>query len=127
MSVRSLLEAEIQEEFKELKTMEVGTEKYEKTVDRLAKLIDREIELERVEIDIQDKIENRASEHELKLMEIQMEKKDRKIKNGLTLLGIISSAGLAVWGTLSSFKFEKDDTVTTTLGRGWLNKLLPKK
>lgn len=127
MSVRSLLEAEIQEEFKELKTIEVGTEKYEKTVDRLAKLIDREIELERVEIDIQDKIENRASEHELKLMEILMEKKDRRIKNGLTLLGIISSAGLAVWGTLSSFKFEKDDTVTTTLGRGWLNKLLPKK
>ena len=52
---------------------------------------------------------------------------DRWVKNILTGVGIVSSTALAVWGTLKSFEFEKEGTVTTIMGRGWVNRLFGKK
>ena len=55
------------------------------------------------------------------------EKRDRRIKNGITIAGIVIPSIITIWGTIKSLNFEKEGTVTTIMGRGFINKLLPKK
>lgn len=66
-------------------------------------------------------------ERKLKLKQIQEDRTDRWIKNGIAIAGIILPIGLSVWGTFKSFEFEKEGTITTIMGRGYINKLIPKK
>lgn len=127
MKIETLLYEEIQDEFKNLKEMELGTEEYKTTVDGLAKLVDRAIEIDKLNIDAQDKIDSREIEVDLKQQQINDEKQDRKIRNGIAIAGIVIPTIVTIWGTLKSFKFEKDGTVTTIMGRGFIQKLLPNK
>lgn len=127
MSIKTLLEEEIKEEFEELGKTEIGTEAYKTTVDGLTKLVDRAIELEKAEADREDRIAARESELNLKEQQLEDEKKDRKVKNGLTAAGIIIPTVVTIWGTIKSIKFEQEGTITTIMGRGFINKLLPKK
>ena len=55
------------------------------------------------------------------------ERKDRLVRNGITIASIVIPTAVTIWGTLKSFKFEETGTVTTTIGRGFINKLIPKK
>ena len=59
--------------------------------------------------------------------EIEDEKKDRKVKNILTGVSVIGGFALTVWGTCKSIKFEETGSFTTIMGRGFIQKLLPKK
>ena len=127
MKIETLLHEEIQDEFKNLKEMELGTEEYKTTVDGLAKLVDRAIEIDKLNIDAQDKIDSREIEVDLKQQQINDEKQDRKIRNAIAIAGIVIPTIVTVWGTFKSLKFEKEGTVTTIMGRGFIQKLLPKK
>lgn len=116
MDIQSLLNEEIRNEFQDLKSMELGSEEYKATVDGLTKLVDRSIEIEKIDVESQEK-------------QIQMkeEKIDRWVKNGIAVGGIILPIVITIWGTKKSFEFEKEGTITTIMGRGFINKLLPKK
>ena len=127
MKIETLLHEEIQDEFKNLKEMELGTDEYNTTVDGLTKLVDRAIEIDKLNIDAQDRIDSREIEVDLKQQQINDEKQDRKIRNGIAIAGIVIPTIVTIWGTLKSFKFEKDGTVTTIMGRGFIQKLLPNK
>jgi hypothetical protein len=96
--------------------MEVGGEEYKTTVDGLTKLMDRAIEIE--------KIHNEKEEQSEKL---KAERFDQIAKNVLTAVSILGGFALTVWGTKTSIKFEETGTITTIMGRGFINKLLPKK
>lgn len=122
-----LLNDEIQSELKALEDLSLGTDEYEKTVNGLTKLMDRSIELQKIKAEADNNEANREVDSELKMMQMADEKKDRRVKNILTGLGIAIPSGVAIWGTLKSFKFEETGTITTILGRGWINKLIPKK
>lgn len=127
MNVRTLLETEIQDEFKSLKEVDLGSEQYKTSVDGITKLTDRLIEFEKFDVEHKEKVENRKVENDFKLREMEDERKDRLIKNCLTGASIVTGVGLTVWGTLKSLKFEEHGSVTTIVGRGFINKLLPKK
>lgn len=127
MSIKTLLEKEINDEFEELGKTAIGSEEYRTTVDGLAKLMDRAIELEKFDAERKDRLDHQEKEIELKQQQAEDEKKDRRIKNWLTAAGIIIPSGLTVWGTIKSIKFEQEGTITTIMGRGFINKLLPKK
>lgn len=127
MKIETLLQEEIQNEFEDLGVLETGTEKYKATVDGLTKLLDRAIEIEKFDTEVQEKAEVREIENKLKQRQLEEEKKDRRVKNCLTAAGIVVPSVLTIWGTLKSLRFEKDGTVTTIMGRGFINKLLPKK
>ena len=127
MNVDKLLCGEIADELSELKKMEVGSEKHKVAVDGITKLMDRAIELEKIDIESQERAETREFEKQAKLKEMKNEERDRLVKNILTGLGIVVTTGVTIWGTLASFKFEETGTVTTIIGRGFINKLLPKK
>lgn len=116
MHNEKLLHDEIRNEFEKLKEMEVGTDDHKTAVDGLTKLMDRAIEIDKINIEHENNEKTRADEN-----------KDRIIRHVLTVLGIAVPTATAVWGTLKSLKFEEEGTVTTIFGRGWLNKLLPRK
>ena len=116
MNIETLLNDEIRKEFEELNEFEAGTEEHKAQVDDLVKLVDRAIEIERLNIEEKEKEDSRIEE-----------RKDRLIRNCISVAGIIIPSAITIWGTLKSFEFEKDGTVTTIMGRGFINKLLPKK
>lgn len=127
MSVESLLIDEIETEITSLRDYKPGSEEYKATVDGLAKLMDRAIEMDKVEMDCKERAAARESEQLLKQQQMEDDKKDRLVKNILTAAGIVLPLAVTIWGTKVSLKFEEEGTFTTIMGRGFINKLLPKK
>lgn len=93
-----------------------NSDEYKDKVKTIADLSDRVIELERIE-----------EESKNKERILEAENKGRWIDRAISLAGIVLPLGCTVWGTLKSLKFEKEGTVSTIIGRGFINKLLPKK
>jgi hypothetical protein len=129
-NIEALLENEIRDELDELSKMQLGTKEHTDTVNNISKLVDKLNELRKGTLDSQKfdiEIQKASNEEILKDKEIEENKKSRRIRNGIEIAGIVVPAALAVWGTLKSFKFEETGTVVTQMGRGWINKLIPKK
>ena len=124
MSIQRLLREEIESEFKELSTITPGGENYKVAVDGITKLMDRAIEMEKNEIDRQDRIDARDSENELKTRQMEDEKKDRFVKNLLTGVGTIGGLVVTIWGAKKAWKFEETGTVASPVGRSFINKLI---
>lgn len=127
MDIQTLLSEEIASEFEDLKTFNRGTDEHRKAVDDLTKLVDRAIEMEKISIETEEKAKNREEENDLKFKQLEDERKDRIVKNILTGVTAVGGFGLTVWGTIKSIEFEKEGSITTIMGRGFINKLLPKK
>ena len=124
MSIQRLLKEEIESEFKELSTITPGGENYKVAVDGITKLMDRAIEMEKNEIDRQDRIDARDSENELKTKQMEDEKKDRFVKNLLAGVGTIGGLVVTIWGAKKAWKFEETGTVASPVGRSFINKLI---
>lgn len=117
MSIEKLLQEEISNEFAYLNGMEPGTEKHKTTVEGLTKLIDRSIEMEKIKADSDERTKNQKEDQ-----------KDRWIKSGIDIAGILIPSCLTIWGTISTLKYDKEGVIPSTLmGRGFINKLLPRK
>lgn len=116
MEIRELLNDEIRDEIERLGELEIGSESYKATVDGVTKLFDRAIELEKSDVERQER-----------LKQAKEDKVDRWVKNAISVAGIIIPMSVTIWGTLKTLKFEETGTVTTIMGRGFINKLLPKK
>lgn len=125
MSIKTMLNEEIQSEFSELAKIEVGTEPYKTTVDGLTKLVDRVIEIEKIEAECYDRDKALEREHEFKLKQMRDERIDRFVKNGITVGTALLGVGVTIWGTCATFKFEEEGTVSSIIGRGFINKLIP--
>ena len=123
MTIKETLYKEIEDELQALNEIEVGTDEYKSSVDRVTKLLDRAIEIEKHEAEMKE----REAERIAKNIQVAEEQKDRVVKNYISAGGVVLPLLVTIWGTLKSFKFEKDGTVTTIMGRGFINKLLPKK
>ena len=123
MKIKETLYKEIEDELQALNEVEVGTDEYKASVDGVTKLLDRAIEIEKHEAEMKE----REVERIAKNIQVAEEQKDRVVKNCISAGGVVLPLLVTIWGTLKSFKFEKDGTVTTIMGRGFINKLLPKK
>ena len=125
--IDTMLRDELQREFENLKDMKSGTEEHKVGVDSLTKLLDRAIEMDKLEADVQEKAENREVDTSLKEKQLQEDKKDRIVKNCLTAVSLIASVGLTIWGSCKSWKFEETGTITSTAGREFMKKLFHMK
>jgi hypothetical protein len=114
--MKNLLEAEIKAEFEKLEGLTPGTEAHRAVLDGLTKLMDRMTEIE--------KYENEAAAQAAVRKD---ERVDRIVKNVIGASGVILPLMVTIWGTKAAFEFEKEVTITTILGRGFINKLLPTK
>ena len=126
-NIETLLHEEIQDGFDALSKMERGTEIHKTTVDEVAKLFDKAIEIEKIEIEAKEKAKSREIEASLKKAQMEEDRKDRRFKNGIDVGGIVLPLAVTIWGTFKTLKFEEEGTVTTMMGRGFINKLIPKK
>ena len=126
MSLKTTLQDEIQSELAEISKLEVGTDQHRTAVDSVTRLWDRMIESEKLENEKKERVENREIELDLKLQQMDEERKKRIIQNIIDAGGIVTTIGLTVWGTLKTLKFEETGTVTTMAGRNFINKLFRK-
>ena len=126
-NIETLLHEEIQDGFDALSRMERGTETHKTTVDEVAKLFDKAIEIEKLEMEAKEREKAREIEASLKKAQMEEDRKDRRFKNGIALGGIVLPLAVTIWGTYNTFRFEETGTVTTMMGRGFINKLIPKK
>lgn len=115
MDIKKQLKEEVSEEIQNLKGIELGSEQYKTTVDGVTKLIDRSIELEKLDAENTRQAETRNEE-----------KKDRLIKYGLQVGSIVLPIAVTIWGTLTTLKFEETGTITTASGRQFINNLFRK-
>lgn len=127
MKIETKLHEEIASEIEELGKMELGSDCYKGTVDGLSKLLDKAIEIERLDVERQDKVEAREEENDFRERQLEEERKDHRAKNIIAVAGIVIPTVVTIWGTIKSIEFEKTGTITTIMGRGFINKLLPKK
>ena len=127
MSINALLEVEIEEKLNKLSDMKPGTDEYKVAVDSITKLLDRAIEMDKFDSERNDQLKYREHDEQVRLEVAANEDKKYKIDKIIAIGSIVIPAILTIWGTKASFKFEKEGTITTIMGRGFINKLLPKK
>lgn len=123
INYKEALDGEISTELEVLDSMETNSEDYKIMVEGLTKLIDRSMELEKIEI-------SKAQEAEKMKFEAEQAKTNKIfqwIGYGISAAGIVIPVAVTIWGTKVTLNFEKEGTVTTMMGRGFINKLLPKK
>lgn len=142
--IKTLLDQEISNELNTLGELETGSESYKVAVDGVVKLMDKKIEFEKLERDakvkdrdyeleskkVNGELTEKAKSREIeekKLEQIANEKKDQLFKNGLAVANLVLPAVITIWGTFKTLKFEETGTVTTMMGKGFVNKLIPKK
>lgn len=134
MSIKSLLEDEIKDQIEGISKMEMGSDEYKSSTDGVTKLVDKYVELKKFDAEVEKeqqelrfKEESRDLENQLKQEQLKADKRDRVIKNTLTATSIVSGIGVTVWGALKSWEFEKEGTVSSTVGRMFMQLLKFKK
>lgn len=78
------------------------------------------------EIESLSKAYAEVSKVDIEAEKASVEKKSKLLSFILGLIGTLSSIFLTVWGVKKTFEFEKEGTITSCLGRGLINKLLPR-
>lgn len=123
MMIKRLAREELKTEIQELGKMELGSEEYKTTVDGITKLWDRVIEVDKIEIEADEREKNAQREQEMKLKQMRNEKTNRIIEGCIDGVEVLGKIGLVVWGTYVILSFEKEGTVTTGPGRAFVNSL----
>lgn len=113
--IKTILDAEIRGEISELSQMEMGTEVYKTAIEGVTKLMGQSIELHKLEAERDEKLKQRRKEWT-----------DLVVKHGVTLVLGIAGIGLTVWGTHVSLDYEKTGTISTSIGRMFNNRLVPR-
>ena len=117
------LEDQIVHDIEKLEFETFGSEEYKTGVDSITKMLDKVIEYRKLRADQSDKKRQR----EIEALAAAEEKRNKTIDQILKIIEIAIPSVITVWGTLVTLKFEETGTVTTIMGRGFTNKLLPKK
>ena len=116
-NIETLVDVAISDEFEKLAGIkDAGSEQAKATIDGVTKLMDRKIEMEKLEIEHAEKEQARKDE-----------RTDRIVKNVLTGVSVVGGLALTVWGSLMSWKFEENGTITSTPGKKFMSNLFFKK
>lgn len=72
------------------------------------------------------KLEISRNESKVKEKEITAENGRELIRNRISIITFAISTGLSLYAISRTFKFDQESTVTSTLGRGILNNVIPR-
>lgn len=131
--VKHLLEAELEEELKELAKMDLGGDEYKTTVDGVSKLMDKLNDSKKIELEALEKEASRMQDAEIKMEQIKEEKKGRIMQTVTqaltTVLGIVIPVGLTIWGTKTTLEYEDKGIIPerTAAGKAFNRKLFKDK
>ena len=123
MKIDEKLEAEIAGDLELMEDMNINSEEYKTSADIVGKLIDRAIELDKLNIEREKMEASQKIEVDLKQQQMKEERIDRIIKNILTGVSVTGGILLTIWGTNKTLRFEETGTITTTAGRKFTGKL----
>ena len=112
MSLTTKLNVEIDERFNDLAKLNPTTKEYSTAVDSLTKLMDRAIEIDK----------NEASEAQNE-KQMKDDRKSRIVKNCIDDGSIALPLAVTLWGVKASLYFEDSNTVTTTVGRKFMDRM----
>lgn len=124
-SIDEMLEDEIQDELKELSSIEVGSDKYKVAVEGITKLYEKQIEVKKFNADQEQK----QKAQEATERQIELDEKDRKIKNKLTGASIGVPALVTISGTALMLWYEvgRDGLISSLAGKGIIQRLIGRK
>lgn len=124
MSIKTTLTEEFNDQMKDLHKLEVGTERYSTAVNGVTKLADKIIDLEKMEIEREERIKDRDTEIELKSQQMEIDKRDKRNQNlvNVVKIAVPTVAGFAMG--IISMKWEKLETITSTAGRQALKDII---
>lgn len=124
MSIKTTLTEEFNDQMKGLHKLEVGTEQYSTAVNGVTKLADKIIDLEKIEIEREERIKDRDTEIELKSQQMEIDKRDKRNQNlvNVVKIAVPTVAGFAMG--IISMKWEKLETITSTAGRQALKDII---
>lgn len=123
MSVESTLREEVLLELDELSKVEFGSEKYKTGVGGVTQLADRLIEMSKLDSE-DEKLELEYKKLELENQRFEEDKKDRKTKNRISVLGIAVPSIIAVVGGAAMFIYEERGSITSQAGRKIIDKYI---
>ena len=115
MNLKTILDVEIEERSAKLAKLEPGTKEYTDTVEGLTKIVDRRIEIE--------KLEQAETQNENQLAE------ERKSRFGKMMIDValgLAGIGVTIWGTRATFRFEETGTITTQAGKKIMDRIFRK-
>lgn len=113
--IKETLWADYESVSDKIKVTDIDNARYESLLEERDKIRNELIKFEQSTIDM-----------ELKKTQIEAENKRDKIRNMITIGTFVVSTALSLYGISKTFKFDQDATVTSTLGRGILNSVIPK-
>lgn len=116
MSMTTKLHVEIDDRFDDLAKLDPASKEYATAVDSVTKLMDRAIEIE--------KLESSETQSEKEMKE---DRKSRLIKNCIDVGSVVLPLAVTVWGACVSWEFEKTDSMTTSIGKKFMDKLISKR
>lgn len=116
MDMKTQLDKEIKRLFDKLADLDPKDKEYADVEGDLTQLMDRRLEIE--------KLESTEAQTEKQLIE---DRKTRLFKNLIDIGAIVLPLAVTIWGARASFKFEEEGTITTSIGRKFMDKLISKK
>ena len=108
--INDLLRDELVNCFGALEDIPVDSKEYAIATDNVCKLLDRAITIEKFNEDAANKVDELETTNKFKEAQMKEDSKDRKIRNGITIAGIVIPTVVTIWGTLKTFKFEETGT-----------------
>lgn len=117
MSMITKLHVEIEDRIDEASQLKLTDKEYTSAVDSIGKLMDRAIEI--------DKLERSEAREEKQMKE---DRKNRLIRNIIDAGAIVLPLGVTIWGAVNSWMFEANGgMITTGAGRKFMDRLMSKK
>lgn len=123
MSVETSLREEFLVELDELGKVEFGSEKHKVCTTCVTQLADRLIELSKMNNE-DAKLELEREKLEIEIEKLEEDKKDKKTKNRISVLGIVAPAAIAVVGGVAMFVYEERGSITSQVGRKIIDKYI---
>lgn len=126
MSMKTTLMEEYDNTYKAMKKMQYGSDEFKAASAHFFQLSDRIERILEFEKEQAAKMMDREKEDHYKAELLRFERRKELIRNIITIGTSAASLAVLIWGTFGTWAFDAKHTSTSTMGRGWLNMLLPK-
>lgn len=113
--IKETLWADYSKVSKQIESLEIKDDNYELLLEERDKIRNELIKFEQADMEAKHK-----------QGQLEAENKREKIRNQITIGTFVVSTGVSVWAILRTFRFDETATITSTMGRGILNGVIPK-
>ena len=105
---------------------DVTSDEYKAELHAVTILMDKAIEIEKLNRESEEKSRARLIEQETRESQMNEERKHRWIGYAISIAGLVIPSAITIWGTIKSFQFEENGTITTSVGKSFMNRLFRK-